>query len=281
VNDLGPGSISACIVARNEEAVIGRCLESVAGVVDETILVHSGPCDDRTLEIAERFGCRVFVAPDWGYGEPNRPLAYERARGEWLLHLDADEFLSPQLRDGLRQLTLDPDVAGYAFIWPLWDGRRYRSSDGPYKPILFRRSRTRMVGLIHAMERVDGTVLRVPLVLEHRPAGPFALRSLTGKWRYYARIQARQYTGDLAGVPCFNCPGAPRWTRRRRIANALSPILVVPAGLHSFVHVLRTERDHLRPLENLRYAAITALSRAMVTAYVARFVYLRREMVRP
>jgi glycosyltransferase involved in cell wall biosynthesis len=276
MSELGAGSISACVVVRNEEAVIEHCLKSVAGVVDEIVLVHSGRCEDRTLEIAERYGCRIFEAPDWGYGEPNRPFAYERARGEWLLHLDADEFLSPELRGRLRELTRDPEVNGYAFVWPLWDGRRYRSVAGPYKPILFRRARTRMVGLIHAMEQVDGPVREVPLLLEHRPAGPFALRTLATKWRYYARIQAREYTSDLRDVPCFNCPGEPRWSRRRRIANRLSPIWVLPAALHSFLFVLRTERRHLRPLENLRYAAITALSRAMVTAYVARFVYLRR-----
>jgi hypothetical protein len=134
-----------------------------------------------------------------------------------------------------------------------------------------------MLGVIHGMEEVEGPVRRVPLVLEHRPAGPFALRSLFGKWRVYARIQARQYTRDLADVPCFNCPGEPRWTRRRRIANRLSPVWVAPAGLHSFLYVFWQERNHLRLLENLRYAAITALSRAMVTAYVARFVYLERD----
>jgi glycosyltransferase involved in cell wall biosynthesis len=274
MSDLPDGSISACLVVRNEEDVIERSLTSVEGVVDEIVLVHSGPCEDRTLEIAARYGCRVFEAPDGGYGERNRPFAYERARGEWLLHLDADEFLSPQLRARLRDLTRDPEVNGYAFLWPLWDGRRYRSAAGPYKTVLFRRARTRMVGLIHALEQVEGRVREVPLLLEHRSADPFALRTIATKWRHYARIQAREYTSDLSDVPCFNCPGELRWSRRRRIANRLSPLWVLPAALHSFLFVLRTERRHLGPLENLRYAAITALSRAMVTAYVARFVYL-------
>jgi hypothetical protein len=131
-----------------------------------------------------------------------------------------------------------------------------------------------MVGLIHAMEQVEGRVREVPLLLEHRSADPFALRTIATKWRHYARIQAREYTSDLSDVPCFNCPGELRWSRRRRIANRLSPLWVLPAALHSFLFVLRTERHHLGPLENLRYAAITALSRAMVTAYVAHFVYL-------
>jgi glycosyltransferase involved in cell wall biosynthesis len=277
MSELGPGSISACIVARNEEAVIERCLRSLEGVVDEIVLVHSGSCGDRTLEIAARYGCRILEAPDGGYGERNRPLAYERARGEWLLGLDADEFLSPELAARLRELARDPEVGGYAFVWPLWDGRRYRSATGPYKTVLFRRDRTRMIGLIHAQPRVEGPVREVPLVLEHRPSeDPFTLRTLATKWRRYARVQARQYTSDLDGIPRFNYPGELRWSRRRRIANRLSPLWVLPAALHTFVFILRTERRHLNPLENLRYAALSAVSRALVTAYVARFVYLDR-----
>ena len=55
---LGPGTISACVVAHNEEAVIERCLASLDGVVDEIIFVHDGECRDRSLEIAERHGAR-------------------------------------------------------------------------------------------------------------------------------------------------------------------------------------------------------------------------------
>jgi hypothetical protein len=134
-----------------------------------------------------------------------------------------------------------------------------------------------MIGLIHAQPRVEGPVREVPLVLEHRPSeDPFTLRTLATKWRRYARVQARQYTSDLDGIPRFNYPGELRWSRRRRIANRLSPLWVLPAALHTFVFILRTERRHLNPLENLRYAALSAVSRALVTAYVAQFVYLDR-----
>jgi glycosyltransferase involved in cell wall biosynthesis len=277
VSELGPDSISACIVARNEEAIIERCLDSLEGAVDETILVHSGPCEDRTLEIAEARGCRIFTAPDGGHGERNTPVAYERARGEWLLNIDADEYLSPELRLRLPELARDPGVDGYAFLWRTWNGRRYITEGGPYKLVLFRRQKTRMVGLIHAPERVNGRVVEVPLQLEHRPpADPFALRTLFGKWRRTALIQAREYTSELNGVPRFNYPADLRWSRRRRIANRLSPLLIIPAGLHTFLYVLRAERHHLRPLENLHYAALMGLYRSLVTAYVAKLVYLAR-----
>jgi hypothetical protein len=133
-----------------------------------------------------------------------------------------------------------------------------------------------MVGLIHAPERIEGRVRELPLLLEHRPSrDAFALRTLTTKWRRWARIQAREYTSELSGVPRFNYPGELRWSRRRRIANRLSPLLILPAGLHTFVYVMRHERDHLRLRERLHYATLHALYRSMVTAHVARLVYLR------
>jgi len=77
-------SISACLVVRNEEAVIERCLHSLAGVVDEIVLIHDGECTDRTLEIAERFGARITVADHAGGNEPHLPFAFALATGEWL-----------------------------------------------------------------------------------------------------------------------------------------------------------------------------------------------------
>jgi glycosyltransferase involved in cell wall biosynthesis len=275
MSELPPNAISACLAVHNEEPVIERCLRSLEGVVDEIVLVHSGPCDDRTLEIAERYGCRVFEAEDGGHGEHNTPVAYVHARAEWLLNLDADEFLSPELRLELRRLAGDRSVDGYAFLWKLWDGACYITERGPYKLVMFRRAKTRMVGLIHSPERVEGRTVEVPLHLEHRPAyDNFSLRSIATKWRRWAEIQAREYTSDLAGVPRFNYPGELRWSRRRRIANRLAPLLVIPAGLHTFVYVLSSQRGLLRPRESLRFALTQGLYRAMVTAYVARFVYL-------
>jgi Glycosyltransferases involved in cell wall biogenesis len=61
--------ISACIVVYNEEKVIKRCLDSIKNVVDEIILVHDGPCKDRTLEIAKRYTNKIFIRPHVGMME--------------------------------------------------------------------------------------------------------------------------------------------------------------------------------------------------------------------
>lgn len=271
-----PGSISACLVVRHEEDTIARCLESLNGVVDEIVVVHDGPCADRTLDIAARFGCRTIEAPFYGHCERHTPLAYSEARGEWLLNLDSDEFLSPPLRASLSELVRDPDVNGYEFLWSHWDGQRYITRDGPYKLVLFRRQATRMVGVIHVPEQVDGTTRRLPLHLEHRPPGGHRrLGSLLRKMQRRAHLQAREYVTPLDTVPRFNYPGSVRWTDRREWTNRLSPLLIVPAALHTFRFVLFDLRRQLGLREALRFAATEAAYRGLVTAHVAWYRYVR------
>jgi hypothetical protein len=271
-----PGSISACLVVCNEERTLARCLESLAGAVDEVIVVHDGPCRDRTIEIATGFGCRVIEAPFYGHCERHTPLAYAEARSEWILNLDADEYLSPALADALRGIVQRPDCDGYAFLWKHWDGRRYITHAGPYKLALFRRRVTRMIGLIHVPEEVDGPVRRIPLLLEHRaPGDRRRIRPMLGTWRHRARLQAREYLSSLDTVPRFNYPGTVRWTARRELTNRLSPILIAPAALHTFAFVLSDLWRELGPREALRFASCEAVYRAMVTARVAWYRYIR------
>jgi glycosyltransferase involved in cell wall biosynthesis len=269
-----PGTISACLVVHHEESTMARCLDSLRGVVDEIIVVHDGPCRDRTLAIAAERGCRVIEAPHFGHCERHTPLAYTEASGEWLLNLDADEFLSAPLAEALPALVRAPGVDGYEFLWKHWNGRRYVTERGPFKLVLFRRRATRLAGLIHVPEDIDGVVLRVPLHLEHRPpVGHRRLRVMVAKWRRRAPLHAREYVTPLDGVPRFNYPGSLRWTARRERTNRFAPLLVIPAALHTFGYVLAGLWRELGPREALRFAAAEAVYRAMVTAWVAWYRY--------
>ncbi len=273
-SSLGPGSVSACLVVRNEEAVIERCLASLAGVVDEIVLVHDGDCDDGTLEIAERYGCRIFVRPLVGHAEATTVFAFEQLRGEWIMSLDADEFLSEPLRAGLRELVGNERVNGYELLWRMWDGRRYITHDGPYKLALFRRARVHVLGVHHTAERVDPPVRRVDLQLEHRPAyNNFALRTVLTKWRRSARIHARELITDFAELPKFNWDGPDEWSRQRRILNRLSPLLILPYVPVVLLLNLWNERNCTPPLRNLRMAFYQGLYAGMVQFYVAKYSY--------
>jgi glycosyltransferase involved in cell wall biosynthesis len=267
--------ISACVVARNEEAVIERCLRSLDGVVDEVVLVHDGECEDRTLEIAERHGCRIFVRPLVGHAEVATVFAYEQAGGEWILSLDADEFLSEELRRELRALVSDPEVNGYEVLWRMWDGTRYITDGGPFKLSLFRRSRVHVLGMIHAVERVDPPVRRVLLQLEHRPAyNNYAFRTMLTKQRRWARINAREFLGELGELPSFNWDGPVSWPARRRILNRLSPLFFVPYLPAVFILGLLRGRGHSQLRQRARMAIAQASYASMVQFYVARYLYL-------
>jgi glycosyltransferase involved in cell wall biosynthesis len=104
--------LSVCIIARNEAEFLPECLESVVSVADEIILVDTGS-EDATIELARRYGCRVFAVPWEEDFSAARNFALSQAQGEWILSLDADERLcnAELLHDTLLQAS--PDVGGF------------------------------------------------------------------------------------------------------------------------------------------------------------------------
>ncbi|HZR33356.1 MAG TPA: glycosyltransferase family 2 protein [Terriglobales bacterium] len=98
-------TLSVVIITYNEEANIGRTLQSVAGLVREVggeiIVVDSGSTDG-TLEIARSFGAKTFVESWKGYAT-QKNSALDRASGDWILSLDADETLEPELIGEIAQ----------------------------------------------------------------------------------------------------------------------------------------------------------------------------------
>lgn len=104
--------LSVIIITKNEEAAIGRCLESVAWA-DEIIVLDSGS-SDRTVEICRARGAKVTVTGDWpGFG-PQKSRALSQATGDWVFSLDADEWVSPSLAEEIRRRINEPDsLAGF------------------------------------------------------------------------------------------------------------------------------------------------------------------------
>jgi len=82
--------ISACMIVRNESANLERCLRSLAGLVDEIVVVDTGSTDD-TPTIASAFGARVFHEPWRNDFSFHRNSAIDQARGHWVYCIDADE----------------------------------------------------------------------------------------------------------------------------------------------------------------------------------------------
>src|SRR5690348_3827247 len=88
-------TISLCMIVKNEEKYLERCLKSVEGVVDEIIIVDTGSTD-QTTEIAEKFGAKI-LRYQWNDDFSSaRNYSLKNAKCDWILILDADEELDIQ-----------------------------------------------------------------------------------------------------------------------------------------------------------------------------------------
>ncbi len=102
--------LSVVIVAKNEAANIAACVRSVA-FADEVLVLDSAS-SDRTVDLARAEGATV-VETDWpGYG-PQVARGIRLARGDWVLSLDADERITPELRDEILEAIRQPRASGY------------------------------------------------------------------------------------------------------------------------------------------------------------------------
>lgn len=90
--------ISVVLATYNEEKNIARCLEAVKEFADEIIVVD-GSSSDKTTEIAKKYGAKVYATTNKPVFHINKQMAMDKARGDLVLQLDADEVVDPQLRE--------------------------------------------------------------------------------------------------------------------------------------------------------------------------------------
>lgn len=95
--------ISACVIARDEAGNIARCLQSVKGAVDEMIVVDTGSVDD-TVAIAAAAGAKVYYHQWEDDFSAARNYALAQAKGDWIVFLDADEYIAPDKAPNLRPI---------------------------------------------------------------------------------------------------------------------------------------------------------------------------------
>ena len=124
--------ISCFIIAQDEADRITNTIESVIDFVDEVIVIDSGSTDG-TQDLARQLGCKVFFNKWNGYG-PQKRFGEDCTKNEWLLNLDADEYLSDQIKSEILQI-FDDNNKHYNFfsmkvtpIYPNWKKPRLFSA---------------------------------------------------------------------------------------------------------------------------------------------------------
>jgi glycosyltransferase involved in cell wall biosynthesis len=165
-------TLSVIMITLDEEEGVGRVLESVAWA-DEIVVVDSGSTD-RTEEIVRRYTSHFHVEAFEGFGR-QKQRALELATGEWVLAIDADEVVSPELRGSIERVLAEgggaPGVVGYRVRMATWMHGAWLGTRGWYaewKLRLFRREGARFVDhLVHEHVKLDGAVERLDGPLLH------------------------------------------------------------------------------------------------------------------
>jgi len=187
-------TLSVIVIAKDEEASIARTLESVA-FADEVVVVDSGSTD-RTVAIARELGAKVTMTADWpGFG-PQKNRALDLATGDWVLSLDADEWLTAESAEEIRRVVGANAAEVAAYRMPRrssFCGRFLRHSGWwpDYVLRLFRRGRARFSDdMVHERVIADGKIGTLSLPIMHETF--VDLEDLVDKMNRYSTHGARQ-----------------------------------------------------------------------------------------
>jgi glycosyltransferase involved in cell wall biosynthesis len=185
-------TISVVIIAKNEATSIAECLASVAWA-DERIVLDSGSTDG-TVDMARELGAAVYVTPDWpGFG-PQKNRAIALATCDWILSLDADEQVSPQLRDEILSVVKTGDAVAYRMPRSSRYCGRYLCHGGwwpDHVTRLFRHGHGRFSDdLVHERLLVEGKVGTLTHPLLHDTYA--SLEEVIGKINRYSSLGAEQ-----------------------------------------------------------------------------------------
>lgn len=174
-------TVSLCMIVKNEERILRRCLDSVADLVDELVIVDTGS-EDATKEIAAEYGATVYDFAWVDDFSAARNFAFSKATGDYVYSADADEVLDEENRGRFRRLkeTLLPEIEIVQM--------KYRNQmkfdtvynfDEEYRPKLFKRRREFVwEAPIHEAVRLTPLIYDSDVVIDHLPETSHAKRDL-------------------------------------------------------------------------------------------------------
>ncbi len=165
-------TISICMIVKNEEQVLKRCLDSCADMADEIIIVDTGSTDS-TKKIAAGYTDKIYDFEWIGDFSAARNYAFSLCTMDYIYSVDADEVLDEENREKFRvlkrELLPEIEIVQMKYGNQLENGTVY-NFDEEYRPKLFKRLRTfSWIEPVHETVRLDPVVYDSDIVIQHRP----------------------------------------------------------------------------------------------------------------
>jgi len=233
--------ISAIMIVYNEEKVIERALESIKGVVDEILIFHDGPCLDDTLKIAKKYTKKVFGLPRKGRSGLHLIDAIKKTKNDWVLKIDADEFLSEGMKKNINRLAQKQDVSAYLFKWLIWDGKKYISENWPHKKVMYKKSKVSFYEFPGKDEpETSGKEIKTDYLLEHKPGA--GKNDTLWSWKDYWDKGINRYGKSQAEWTLKEFKDLRKWQCKRnkypltiRVRRNFPLLSAIPFGIMAFL----------------------------------------------
>lgn len=164
--------VSLCMIVKNEEEVLRQCLESVAPICDEIIIVDTGSTD-HTKEIAKEFTEQVIDFKWVDDFSAARNFAFSQACGDYILWLDADDILTEENQQKLKQVIndLDESVDAVSMLYQIAFDEYDNPTFSYRRNRLVKRSRNfQWIGPVHEYLEVYGNIISADVAIRHRKA---------------------------------------------------------------------------------------------------------------
>lgn len=198
-------NLSVVLATFNEEENLSRCLESVKDIASEIVIVD-GTSKDKTVEIAKKYNAKVIITTNPPNFHINKQKAINHATGEWILQLDADETVSPELRREIHNVLMtNPVQNGFWMPRKNYFLGRFLMKGGQYPDFtvrLYRKGKGELPQRdVHEQAVIEGEVGYLKHALLHYPYKNFA--AYYQKWMRYNHLFADQIKEDMISHNIF------------------------------------------------------------------------------
>ncbi|MBV6413075.1 MAG: glycosyltransferase family 2 protein [Xanthomonadales bacterium PRO6] len=257
--------ISVVILTKDEEINLPRCLASVA-FSNDVVLVDSGS-QDRTLEIARSAGVRVFTRSFDSFAKQRNFALEQELRNDWVLHLDADEAVTPELERELMEVVRSPmqfsafQVASRLIFMGRW--LKHAGMYPCYQVRFGRKDTLSFVDFGHGQRELvkHGKVGTLRAPLEHHNFSK-GIADWSRRHLGYARTEAHLYAGVPDAIDFGGLISTDRVIRRRTLKNISLRIPFRPVLRFLYVYVAKL--GFLDGLAGIRYAYLMCWYQLMI-----------------